>query len=236
MARPGVRPPTPLPRDLELVVEDADPARRLARVSVKDDRLSALLPGAVLVAPNLAGPIVVGEVAFRGTADAIWAEVLGVGGMVEMLAALVLAIVPPAPLAGEYRYQVADADMGAPNLTALVHGCPPALSCAKVYGLPGVTAALSPGSVVLVSFQDGNPARPCVSGYVSGTPISASLSASSALDLEAPAIKLGGVQPVVLDNGGGLTTYLTAIGTALTALGHPIGSVPIIQSTKVTAA
>jgi hypothetical protein len=217
MARPGVRPPAPLPRDLELVVEDADPGRRWARVSVRDDRLSALLPGAVVVAPNLAGPIVVGELTIRGEADSITAEVLGVGGMVEMLVALVLAIVPPPALAGEYRYQVADADMGAPNLTALVSSCPPTLSCAKVYGLPGVTATLAPGSVVLVSFQDGNPARPCVTGYVSGTPVALTLDAATTITAGAggvPLVKDGPLQTA----WGGLIAACAPHGITVPAL------------------
>jgi hypothetical protein len=226
--RPGPRPHAPLPRDLELAVEDADPARRWARVGVKDDRLSALLPGAVLVAPNLAAPLVVGELQIRGAADRIEAEVLGEGGLVEMLASLVLAIVPPAPLSGEYRYQVAGADAGAPNLTALVPGCPPTLACAKVYGVPGVTATLAPGSVVLVSFLDGSPARPMVTGYVNGTPQALSLDAATTITAGA------GGAPLVKD--GPLQAWIAALASACAPHGITVPALTGEATTKLLGA
>lgn len=196
VTRPGVRPPAPLPRDLELAVEDYDPARRWARVGIRDDRVSALLPGTILVAGNLASPIVVGDLTVRAELEVVVAEVCGEAGIVEMLAAMVAALTPPMPLVGEFRYEVADVDAGAPNLRAIskAAGLPPTLACTKVYGLPGVTATLAPGSVVLVSFQDGSPARPCVSGYVSGTPVAVTLDASGTVSVgaSATAVTVGG--------------------------------------------
>jgi hypothetical protein len=171
VTRVGPRPPAALPADLLFAVEDSPRDRRWARIGISDDRVSAFLPGTIITtasAPNISAPIVVGDLTIRADVDRVVVEVLGEGGLVEMIAALVQAFIPPPMLLGEYRYQV-DSDSGAANLRAVSNaaGLPTVLACAKVFGVPGVTATLAAGATVRVRFADGNAARPEVVGFES---------------------------------------------------------------------
>jgi hypothetical protein len=199
-ARPGVRPPAPVPASVQLAVEDYQAGRRWARIGLPGDEVSALLPGAIVTAPNLSTPIVVGETTIKASADAVVVEVLGEGGLVELFVGLVEAITARSRIFNTlWTYKVADADNGAPNLKAMASapGLPPILSCAKVPGVAGVTLTLSPGALVLVAFRDGSPAQPVIVGYLpppssgSGPGTPQSISATAAVS-----ILLGGNTPV----------------------------------------
>ena len=210
IASPGVRPPAPVPVGTMVVVTGYVAAERRARIALQDDAISSVLPGAIVTAGNLASPIVVSEATIRASMDAVVVDVLGEGGIVEMLAALVQALTPAAMLAGPWTYAVVDdAGAGRPNLRALnaVAGLPPVLACAEVFGLPGVSAQLATGALVLVGFRDGSPTAPFVLGFLPGvTPATLALDAGSVtIGASAAAVNLGGATAPVIRVGDVIT-------------------------------
>lgn len=233
VARPGARPPAPLPPALEFAVEDAPRDRRWARIGISDDRASAFMPGAIVTATNLSAPLVVGELTVRAELEHVVVEVLGEGGLVELLAALVQALAPQAPLLGEYRYQVDSDPPGvsepgnAVNLRALSPGVPEVIACSKSFGLPGVLATLRPNTVVLVSFADGSPARPRVTGYASDV-------AALEVDLVASTIKAGEPSTAAaLALASPLSTWMAGVVSACAPHGITIPTPPAIATTNL---
>lgn len=219
IARPGARPPAPIPAGLELALEAYEPARRWARVSLPGDQVSALLPGAVLTGPTLLAPLVVGESTITVSADSVSVELLGEGGALELFAALVQALTPSRIYNGLWTYQVADADTGRPNLQALatVAGLPAQLATDKVPGLAGVDMTLAPGALVLVAFRDGDPAKPILVGFLGGTlPLALSLTTQGT-----GPIMIGGDVPAA--SGPDVASALAVLAGAINTLG---GSVP----------
>lgn len=214
-ARPGPRPPAPLPASVRLVVEDYRASERWARLSLPDDAISAVLPGAILTAGNLTTPLVVSTTTIRASLESVTVEVRGEGGLVELLVAIVQALTPSQTFNGLWTYQVADIDTGRPNLRALanVAGLPPVLACDKVPGVPGWTSTLQAGALVLLGFRDGSPARPFVAHYLGGV-----LPAAVALAV-APGgtIAAGGTGALVLD--APLQAWVTALTTACASHG-----------------
>lgn len=228
VARPGVRPPAPLPAGVELVVEDHKPEARWARVSLPGDQLSAVLPGAILTGPTLKTPLVVGETTIYASADSVTAELLGEGGALELFAALVMALTPSRTFNGVWTYQVGD-DTGRPNLRALAstEGLPAQLQIDNVPGVAGVTSQLQPGALVLVGFRDGHPGRPYIAGYLGGVlPLSVAIDAVNE-------VRLGGAGAGVLAKGTASDLNFSALWTAVTTLG---GSLPARLETKCTKA
>lgn len=229
-ARPGPRPPAPLPPDMvggrDFVVEDAPRGKRWARLSIGTDRVSPFLPGAIVTAPTLGAPIVVGELTIRAAMDSVTVEVLGEAGMLEMFAGLVQAVAPRPALSGLYRYQVSGTDPGAPTLTPVDAklGLPPVLACSKVYGLPGVTATLALGTVAVVAFLDGSPSLPVAVAYLSGQPSSVTIDASNLISL--------GVGGGPLTLSGPLITWAALVNGGLAAAGHAVAPLGDCATTK----
>lgn len=228
VTRPGARSPAPLPPGVDLVVEDQRRSDRWALLALPGDQVSAVLPGAILTAGNLAVPIVVRQTTIKATSSAVVVEVLGEGGLVELLVALVQALTPSRVFGGLWTYQVADADTGRPNLRALatIPGLPAVLACDKVSGVPGVTATLGTGALVLVGFRDGNPARPFVAAHLPGVlPASVVLDAAGTVSLGA-----GGT---ALAHAAQIVAWAAGVNATLAAAGHP--AAPLVDPTCTKA-
>ncbi len=218
-ARPGVRPPAPVPASVQLAVEDYSAARRWARIGLPDNTVSAVLPGAIITAGNLTTPIVVGETTIDATSERVNVEVLGEGGLVELFAAIVAAYLPPPMLTGIWTYQVTEADQGTLNLRALASaaGLPPVLACAKVFGVPGVTVTLAPGALVFVTFVDGSPAKPRVVEYDPSVP--------------PLAVNIGGAGAVALVKDPALQTWVGKLISLFAGIGI---TVPVLTGEATT--
>lgn len=215
ITRSGARPPAPVPASTQIVVEDQRRADRWALLSLPDDAVSAVLPGAIITAANLVAPIVVRQTTIHVTGEACTVEVLGEGGLVELLVALVQALTPPRVFNGIWTYQVADVDNSRPNLRALsaVAGLPATLACDKIPGVPGWTSTLAANALVLIGFRDGSPARPYVAGYLPGVlPQALALAVAPGGTIQA-----GGSFSLVKD--AQLQTWVAALTTAAAHVG-----------------
>ncbi len=115
-------------------------------------------------------------------------------------------------------------------------GMPDAIPLSLVYGVPGVTAVLTPGQEVLVEFVAGDPAQPVVRSYVDGTPVSVKLDAVTLITLGL------GTEPVALGAStlaaiNALATAITIVGDALAAVtGTPASPVAPLTGAHATAA
>jgi len=226
VTRIGPRPPAAVPPALPLTVEDYEAGQRWARVALPGDNVSALLPGAILAAPNLAAPILVRETTIRASSDSVTVEVLGEQGLAEMLAALVHALTTQARIFnGEWLYQVVDDATGRANLAAvsIVAGLPPVLAADKIPGIPGATSTLAPGALVALGFIAGDPGRPFVSRYLGGVlPVSVVLDAATTISLGA-----GGTPLAIASRADARdAALLDGINTALVALSLPPIALP----------
>lgn len=112
----------------------------------------------------------------------------------------------------------------------------------KMYGLPGITSTISSGTKVLLCFQNGDPSKPVIVLFGTGTPTKVTLAPSAELDLvgnsDAVALaskvnaRLSNIESALLTwtpvpNDGG--SALKAAAT--TAIGTPAST----ASTKVKA-
>lgn len=240
-ARPGARPPAPVPPSVRLLVEDQRRGDRWARLALPDDAVSAALPGAIITADNLAAPIVVATTEIHASSESVTVEVRGEGGTVELLVAIVQALTTQARVFnGVWTYQVADADTGRPNLRALstVPGLPATLACDKVPGLPGATSTLDPTALVLLGFRDGSPARPFVALYLPGVlPASVTLDAATLLTLGAGATSFAGLATPTDANFQLIASTIASAPVIpagfIAALKGALGSFPSVAATKV---
>lgn len=221
VARPGARPPAPAPASVRLVVQDQNRAARWALLGLPDDAVSAVLPGAIITAENLATPIVVATTTIHASSSSVTVEVTGEGGIVEMLVAIVQALTPSRVFGGTFTYQVADVDTGRPNLNAVdkIPGLPATLAADKVPGVPGVTSTLAAGAQVMLSFRDGNPARPYVVSYLPGV-----LPASVVHDAQVN-VQIGGGTPTAIAMAVPLEEWAGTVQAAFAGLGVTITGV-----------
>ena len=93
------------------------------------------------------------------------------------------------------------------------------------YGVPGMTAKVSPGARCLLEFAGADPQRPMVTAWEPGTILE--------LDVTASAIKFGAGATEALVKG---TTYRTAEDTLLTALVTALGTIAAATTPSTAAA
>jgi hypothetical protein len=219
---------------LDLAVEEYVAAKRWARIALPGDQVSALLPGAVVTAGNLTTPIVVRKTTLRASPGSVVVEVLGEGGLVELLVALVQALTPSRIFNGVWTYQVAEGDAGRPNLRALATapGLPAILACDKVPGVSGASMTLAAGALVLVGFRDGNPARPYIAGHLPGVlPASVVFDAQGTVSLGAGGTPL----PIASKVDGNDGALLAGVNAALAAVHLPTIVLPNMSTAATKA-
>ena len=171
----------------DLLVEAFDPATRLATVTLAGDGVSQLLPGTTLTAAALPAPLLIGQLEVQVETESVTATLWGERTGAELVAAVLealtrrvrYAVVSPAQVttvAGA-RSTVASSDARSADLAGL-----PFLD--TVWGLPGASAVLQPGALVVVGWPGGDPGSPMIAGFLPGTlPQSLGLDAASTITL-----------------------------------------------------
>jgi hypothetical protein len=223
----------------DLTIANYDPTLRRATVALAGDGVAQLVPGATLNADGLPAPLTIGQLEVRATSSHVKAVLWGERTGPELAAAIVEAVTrrvryafaSPAQVtavAGK-RSTVEPSDARSADLDAHAFLDP-------VYGVPGVTAVLQPGALVMIEWPGGDPGSPMIAGFVPGIlPASVAVQAASEIDVVAPLVQLGGTSghAVVVDNG--LTAWLQAVQKALAAAGHDPGPPPVVAATNVNA-
>jgi hypothetical protein len=213
-----------------LRITSYDPAVRFATASLDDDAVAQLLPGAQVTATGLPDVLDVGALTIRVEAEAIEVDLLGERPPNELLAAFFDALAARARLGAPQLHQVTEDAQGrsscrpaGPSAASL----PEPAWIDRAFGVPGVTADLAPGALVLVSLLDGSPGAPRVVGYLPGaSPLTLGFSATTRIHADAPSIELGGTAPVA--SAINVNLSLGVLAAAINSLG---GAVPTSYST-----
>lgn len=145
--------------------------------------------------------------------------------------------VPPGP--HSYRVTAVYSD-GRCHLAACKKGPPPELPNVDHWSASGASSKPVVGSLVVVSFLDGDPDAPMIGGYqplrvAGGSPLLATLDATTIKigPTDATTIELGGAGAAPLALAGPIPTWATLVNGALSALGVPIAALGTIATTKV---
>lgn len=233
----GPRVPLPAPPTIDILTWD--PTTKVAEIA--SDIL--IVPGMTLTDPVRFGVATVDAVEHtfgeEGARAIAWCSTPSLGGaaavaasppasagskVVQALAALARHSAGVSTLK-QYPYRVVvQGPDGRLNLqsTKLLGEAPPFLQLIDVWaGLPGLKVKLTPSSVVLVAFIDGDPGRPIVVGFDPKAP--------PAIEIKLDAIRIAvgeGTSPA-LKVTPDLVAWLGAVGTA-TAVGPP----PLLAATS----
>lgn len=207
-----------------------DPDMRRATVTLSDDAIAQLFPGATVTAAWVDGApastLLVGSMTVRAEPGSIEVDIFGEKGAAELLADLVAALT--AYTRWHVAYPCAVSSLGSAGvnvdpLNALAAALPGLPGLPQWPGVPGMTATLQKGAPVLVSFMGGSPGGAAITGYGPGVNAQALAFAAAALTMNGPTL-LGG-------SGGGLAlllaspsllSWVSAVSAALAALGHPV--------------
>lgn len=220
----GARPARPIPASVRVSVEKHRADLGWAQISVDEDQLAALMPGATIVEPSLPGPFTVADLVVHVDAGAVRAEVWS-QSTAEALRDISAHLQRPARWHGVYRYRVT-ADLGKPTLVPFgdVAGLPTIEATPKAHGMPGASSLLpgdAGGPIVLVAFAGGSPGAPYVVGFLSDQPLPRE-------------VQLDATDKVKLGAGSARAAKATATDLALAQLRAAInalgGSVPPLGS------
>jgi hypothetical protein len=149
---------------------------------------------------------------------------------------------PRVELQGLFSYSTAGlTSNGKHSLRSTTSRHLPDIGAADAWTVAGHTAELTPGTRVLVSFADGNPATPVIVAVDPSTlPTSSSLEAVASLDVDAASIGLGAAEAAVLRSGDAVS-IVTLPGPVVVAAGlifrnaDLVTPVPTAIPTKVKA-
>lgn len=118
--------------------------------------------------------------------------------LLETLRSLIRETLPAYDYLGPRRYRVVRmvAERAELQIVRRVSGLPDLLPISQVPGIPGLSAALTPGAEVLVQFVDGDPSQPVITHYASAKvpgwiPVSLALEATQRIDIDAPTVTVG---------------------------------------------
>lgn len=164
----GPRPSAPV--TAEYTIESYNPGLRVVTLSVDDP--NAIRVGSVLSGKPLDGSLTVREVEVVVTPERFRVVAWCGGGerVAGHLPAVLRAIVGRATdgrLFGTYRYRVVKMAGSRVELQAVRKGAglPDLIPVAQWPGVPGVAAKLAPSAQVLVTFLEGDPTMPMITGY-----------------------------------------------------------------------
>ncbi len=129
-----------------------------------------------------------------------------------------------------YRYTVVSQAGAFLNLKPESDAMPPLTNVPVRFSVPSELGTVAPGAKVLVSFEDGDPSRPCAEGFVSGKLIEWSIAPLKAT-IDTLSLDVGtGAMPVahaseVLGMIAAISGALNAFAASLDALGSAPGPV-----------
>ncbi len=224
-----VGPRIPLPYDpTSAEILSWDPLTRIATVSSD----APIEPGTILLDPlRFDGPLIVRDVEQTWDADGAratcWCADDKGSRLSNALGALVAAKAG-LPFLKVWEYRVVlqpTTDTLALQIVDVLSTAPNALPIDIWYGVPGASAKLLPGSIVLVAFANGDPGKPCVVGFKSG---------AVPLELSFDAIRVAaglGVMPVVVGSPA-FIAWVSAITTAVNGLapGSAVPPIPLVST------
>jgi hypothetical protein len=213
----------PATPDATLVLLSWDPLRESATI-VCD---TLVLPGTVVTderIPN--GPITVRDVEQRfdasGSHVTAWCGTSPVTQLANDLRSMVLEFSGVKYCSAKlYRVTQQGSD-GRLQLQAVhpAEGFPDTLPI-TIYGPPGFSAKVVPGSICLVEFLYGDPTQPVVRDFAPTTPLESTVDASAIVHVGPSAARVqlaGGTLPVIPSPwGGGIVAALGALATSLSA-------------------
>lgn len=229
----GLRIPTPA-NPLSIDILSWDPEQRVAELASDD----LILPGTILTDTRF-GSMTVRDVeqtfsSGGGARAKAWCSdnaAKGSSRLAEALRNVAREAAITAPYLKPYHYRVVTIGPdGRLNLQAVNKsaGVPDSLAIDIWYGVPGVAATIPLASEVAVSFLDGNPAKPVVTGFKRATipnpsPVARATAVTalvSALETFSAALALAATGPLAPLAGpaGDLTNALTALAPDVAAL------------------
>lgn len=233
----GPRPSTSIqPANVNVLAYEV--ALRRATVALTDDALAQLQPGVAVTLPGLPAPLQIGGVTIRVEAEAVTVDLLGERPVSELLSALLAA---RRGAATPQLYQVTDDAQG--RTSARPAGPSSPVLPDEVWidhapGVPGMTAQLAPGAMVLVAFLDGSPGAPRVVGYLPGAlPLALALDAVNGVQIGkgASGITLGGAAAVKAARSDLTDQNLAALWSAINSLRSAAGQPPLPGMLTVAA-
>lgn len=196
----GARPTRDVSGRLEIVTADA--AEQWIEAHVADPR--DIIPGGTITDARLSSTVTIREAELRSEGQG-WKAMLWVGTADQTVGAslrrAVERAVPWARFGLLYRYRVLEMVGVRANLRAVAKraGVPDAIAVDMAPGMAGLSAELTPGATVLVTFIEGDPALPIVThfervGQSGFLPVSLALDASGTVQIGASAssVELGG--------------------------------------------
>lgn len=200
----GDRPTRDVSGRLELI--DADPTEQWIKVHAVDVR--DVLPGLTLTDARLSSTVTIREAEVR-TDGQKFVAILWVGAVEQSTGATMRRVVEKAIPWARYalltRYRVLGMAGARVKLEAANkrQGWPDAIALDVAPGMAGLSAELTPGATVLVTFVDGDPALPIIThfermGQTGFLPVSLALDASGTVRVGATAgsVELGGEAPI----------------------------------------
>lgn len=192
---------------------DYDPRQKIATVACDD-------PGAIgigsVLRNRLSTPLIVRRIEIVAAKDALrmklWGREVTKDQLRDATGAIVRETFPRYDFLAKYRYRVVKMNPGddRTQLQAVrkLAGLPDLLPVSILPGMAGLSAMLTPGSIVLVEFIEGDPSLPIVShfeakGGAGFLPVSLFLDATSAVNIGATAgaINLGDALGAVVRYG-----------------------------------
>jgi hypothetical protein len=198
----------------KLTIIEASPQGQWVRAYVSDVR--DVLPGATFTDERLSAPFEVRELEVETKGQSLiatmWSGDGGNHAMVSLLRRLVEQALPWARYGLFYRYRVLDMVGARATLQAVsrAHAMPDLVAIDLAPGMAGLSAELTPGAIVLVSFVEGDPALPMIThferpGQPGFLPVELALDASGTVKIgdSATAVELGG--EVTIPPGQALT-------------------------------
>lgn len=216
----GARPARPIPASVRVSVERHRADLGWVMLAVDEDKLSSLVPGAVITDPALPAPFTIADLVIHVDAGAVRAEAWS-ASTAERMRQIANHLQRSARWHGVYRYRVTADFAGKPTLVPFgdVPGLPTIEQIPKAHGMPGATSVLpgdAEGPIVLVAFAGGSPGAPYVVGFLADQPLPlevrldardrVKLGAGTALVAKAGAtdIALGQCRAAILALGGTL--------------------------------
>jgi hypothetical protein len=210
----GTRPSGNVTTDERILVSSRNDAIGLRYVNCED--VAAFTPG--LTFENE----VIGELSYLITPEDVSLQVWTRAASNAPLDWLRLAwrrLFPRVELQGLYSYSTAGVSSNyRHSLRSTGSRHLPDINLADAWTIAGHTAALVPGTRVLVAFADGNPATPVIVAVDPSTlPTSSTIEATASIDIDAASVGLGAAEAAVLRSGDAVSVVTLPGPTVITA-------------------
>lgn len=158
--------------------------------------------------------------------------------LTDLIVGIVRHLLAPTRYYGFYAYRVV-AQEAADKVSLQAVGGPKGLPdvpyAPKASGLAGATEECTPGTLVLVGFQGGDPGAPFIAFRLPSTPKSVTVNAEQTITLGGAGAVAAARAPELQNFAGAVKTAFAACDTQLKALGRP-GLVVIPELDSAVAA